>query len=282
MFLGFLFRRKRIALEFTGTHIRIARGEEHGNDLKIFEHAESELKGTPNEIQNILKSAKLTSVNDCTLLLPPSWIYTCLIENKEPHLQQKRLREDIAKFIPEDINELIIQTKTLPANAGTSMVGVAAISKNKRKHIEDLCSDAKLHIACITTLPCILASRFQQGALRDGIVVTCIERSPITVTLFYRGFPIDESILPPPTSSTDVAKEVKNLLTEYQQRKIFKEGTVLVYGPETLLHACKEIAQWNVMPAFPKATTAELPWLGLAAACTSRPGSVAINLAIST
>lgn len=299
MLLNFPFwRRRTIALELTETHVRLARGQQHDATVKLGGHAEAEfptellekgdVQALSKVLQTLLVSAKESSVRDVVLLLPPSRVYTCLVDCTSHDVQSGKIHEEIAKIFPEDLSTLSFQTKPLEEEDSGRSVGAAAVQKSVLKTLLDACKKANLRITCVTTSPCILASRIEKKSGGDFLIISAAGLSVSqTVTLFHRGFPIDESVLPAGSSEKEVAGELRALFDEYRTHDLLKEkeGVVVVYGSAELLRECEDVmekqqvqqATWSVVPAFPKASAAELPWLGLAAASMCRSEQISVN-----
>lgn len=297
---GFPFRRPQtFALECTETHLRLARGEEHGTTLKLTHHAEEELPrelfekrdeaGVLAVLEKLLKGVEGYSVRDTVLLLPSSWVYTCFLQCTSTEMTTGGAQAAMTKVFPEDLALLSIKTKVLSEQNGVISLGAAAVRSSLFTTLERACGRANLHLVCVTTLPCILAVCHEnKGASKEDTFIVSAPGPSLssTVTLFHHGWPIDESVLYGKIGEREVIMDLHALFEEYRGRHFLKGGTLSVYGSAELIRECENLVgkiqasePWSVTAIFPTVVGTDLPWLGLAAASTYNLDRLSMNFA---
>lgn len=194
-------------------------------------------------LKKLRKSIKASHIHLC---LPVNEVYTQLIRSGGG---KKALREAINKTIPEPYEDLIaISSRTIKTTEGRS-VCVAAVRKDVVKAYTDASKAAGFKVRGLAPSSIALGGLVKK---KKTFLLVNLEDAAPTLTVFYKGFPIDEALLTS-TAAVEVIKNIQAIMQEYKDLGI-PIGHVAVHGATSASDAIKKAFAPPVKPPSAKAS----------------------------
>lgn len=224
-------------------------------------------RGKGKDLKEALASFGSLPSKKAVLCLPPAKVYTHLFQLPVKGKQRDALlKEEIGKMIPEEINDLTFVSKVLTTGkdptspfglrgTGTVDIGVVAVRKDVLQHYTDTCKEAGLKLISVVTLPVAAALLVKTSQASETFLLV----TSSAVTLFHKGWPIDEALLPEGVKEEKISEEVEELQNEYSTKGMSIEKTVTL----------EEVLPWL--------QNGDLVWAGATAASLAG-GKTSINL----
>lgn len=278
-----------LGLAFSDTSLRVAKTLKKGSALRasLPLPPNAIVHGSlvnPDQVLSELKKllqAMVIKKEKAIVLLPAERVYTLLVTvPAEDALHPERVAKAITEHFPEPLDEVVHMSKVLRKAADYAEIGVVAVRRDVLKPYLELCALAKLPVAGITTTPAVLATTMNLGPTAPTTLLVDIVSS--TLTLFFRGWPIDEAILPPSITPVDVTRAVEQMCLEYQagtqaiaQIRVQAPAT-LVTNLQTALFGLKGIA---IAAAFPGVSQEDQAFVDVVGAAQGGVKKLTFNLA---
>ena len=165
------------------------------------------------------------------ICLPPEKVYTILLhlppdKDKE---QEKMILQEVAKAIPEEIDDLTFVSKVLTKGKEIVDIGVVAVRKDVLQSYTDACNKAGLKLVSALTVPVAAASLVKTSQVLETFLLV----TSSTFTVFHRptssrqaSWPIDEALFPEGAEKEKIKEAIKDLQNEYSARGIAIEKTI--------------------------------------------------------
>ncbi len=284
-----------VGFECTGGILRVAASVHRGWQERLLKVHEKEVSAkaamsdgtirSPLECAQILSESlqanKVAGSGHLVLLLPPEKVYTHLFIIPKVPLAEvaSAIRPEVERYIPEEIRELTILPWVLGETPQGLEVGVAAVRTDFLAGYLETAQISDIHVERVTTAPAAIASFTHARKEVKTFLLLSLPSSNAkraTVTLFYKGWPIDEVVLQPPAADADIVESVAQIIEQYKSRNWPVERIVILgttAGEETMRGQLQ-----SRLPSHPSFERA-LPWLkdrneewgGLQAACLADP-----------